>query len=141
MDRVFLLHLAATCFMAGVIWFVQVVHYPLFVAFEPTTFGESMRRHQSLTSWIVMPAMLLELGTGLQMFFLAFVPGWIAAIDVVLLALTWAVTFLVSVPLHASLAHGFDAARARKLVSSNWARTALWSSRAALLVLVAGEVV
>ena len=30
MTYVLLTHLAATLYMVGVIWFVQVVHYPLF---------------------------------------------------------------------------------------------------------------
>ena len=32
-------HLAATLFMVGVIWFVQVVHYPLFAKVGATAFA------------------------------------------------------------------------------------------------------
>ena len=38
---IFLAHIAATLFMCGAIWFVQIVHYPLFeqVGTSPSNLG------------------------------------------------------------------------------------------------------
>ena len=128
-------HLGATWFMTGVIWFVQVVHYPLFAAAAGPSFAAYHRRHLSLVTWIVAPAMLVELATGLLLAW-APPPGlspWTTTAGLVLLAIIWLSTALVQVPGHNRLRHGFDAAAHRQLVASNWIRTGAWSARALLL--------
>ena len=55
-----------------------------------------------------------------------------------LLAAIWVTTALVQVPLHRRLSEGYDASSGRRLVTTNWLRTALWSGRG---LLVAGMVV
>ncbi len=81
------------------------------------------------------PLLLAEAGTA--------VAGWIAgwrgsgfAASLVLLAVSWVSTFAVQVPLHRKLAGGFEAADHRRLVVTNWVRTAAWTLRAALLLAV-----
>ena len=128
-------HLGATWFMTGVIWFVQVVHYPLFAAAAGPSFAAYHRRHLSLVTWIVAPAMLVELATGLLLAW-APPPGlspWTTTAGLVLLAIIWLSTALVQVPGHNRLRHSFDAAAHRQLVASNWIRTGAWSARALLL--------
>jgi hypothetical protein len=57
---VLLAHLAATLFMAGVIWFVQVVHYPLFSRIGSEKFSLYSKAHSRLTTCVVGPPMLVE---------------------------------------------------------------------------------
>ncbi len=57
-------HTAATFYMLGVIWFVQLVHYPLFAAVGKDFFTEYEKRHQSWTTYVVAPGMLVEGLTG-----------------------------------------------------------------------------
>ena len=45
-------------------------------------------------------------------------------------------TVLLQVPLHARLAAGHDEHAARRLVATNWIRTAAWTSRGVMLGLV-----
>lgn len=52
-------HLAATLFMVGAVWFVQVVHYPL-MAGQPPAYA---REHGRRTGWVLGPVMVAELGT------------------------------------------------------------------------------
>lgn len=133
-DVVALVHAAATWFMAGLIWFVQVVHYPLFAGVGDAGWNDYSRRHQGLTTLVVGPAMLVELAAAATL--LVLVPGPLTIAGAILLALVWASTFFVQVPLHARLERGRDpAARARlfrRLVATNWARTALWTARGVL---------
>ena len=42
-------NLCASLFMTGVIWFVQIVHYPLFANVSRSAFAEYERRHANLT--------------------------------------------------------------------------------------------
>ena len=56
--------------------------------------------------------------------------------NAVLLAIIWGSTFVLQSPLHRSLASGVAAGSVERLVSTNWIRTASWSVRSVLLLLV-----
>ncbi len=129
---VLLIHALATVMMAGLIWFVQVVHYPLFSRVGPEAFAAYEARHQARTTWVVMPLMLAELVTAVLIAFMTprgIAPplAWTALVAVLLI---WGSTFFIQVPLHNRLAAAFDADAAAKLVATNWIRTVLWTGRA-----------
>jgi len=131
-------HAFATLFMTGVIWFVQVVHYPLFAAIGPTEFPPYERRHTYLTTFVVLPPMFVELFTAS---WLAFAPPTgidprLAWTGFGLAVLLWLSTFLVQVPCHRALENAHDARVIRRLVSTNWLRTMVWSLRAVLCFLM-----
>ena len=122
------LHAAATLAMLGLIWFVQLVHYPLFAHAASERFADFARDHQRRTGWVVAPLMAIEAATAVGLLVLR--PGGLTWAGVALLAAIWLSTALVQVPLHRRLAAGYDALAARRLITSNWLRTALWSGRA-----------
>ena len=134
-DHLALLHLIPTALMAGVIWFVQVVHYPLFANVGERVFRGYEEQHTRRTTWVVLPPMVAELA--LSLWVAARAPtalatlAWLGAGLAVLL---WLTTFAVQVPCHARLAAGFDAPTWRRLVRSNWLRTAMWSARLGIAV-------
>jgi hypothetical protein len=140
-DLLFLTQFAATLFMTGLIWFVQIVHYPLFATVHIHTSSDAFRayedRHASRTSFVVFPSMAVELLTALAALFPNLRPAFLlqtAAISSAVLVLAiWASTGLVQVPLHHRLASNPTAAAIRSLVVSNWLRTTLWTARAILL--------
>jgi hypothetical protein len=131
-----LLHLTATLFMAGVIWFVQVVHYPLLARVGPGDAPGYERTHTRLTAWVVGPPMLAELATGILLLWVrpAGVTVWTAGAGVALLGVIWLSTQFVQVPCHERLSRAFDPAVHRRLVASNWVRTAAWSLRGLLVL-------
>ena len=136
MKVVLLIHVFATLFMAGLIWFVQIVHYPLFANVGSEEFRSYEERHQRLTTWIVGPAMLTELATGLWL--VKNVPAdsnGIVWIGVVLVGVIWIATATLSIPAHNSLTVEYTSAAYNKLVTTNWIRTIAWTVRA-ILVLV-----
>ena len=136
----FLAQLSATVFMTGLIWFVQIVHYPLFAAVDRSAFTRYAVLHASRTGWVVGPPMLVEAATSL----LALVPGLrppfvslrVSLLSAILVILLWSITGLVQVPLHNTLARGYDPGRITRLVRTNWLRTLLWTARSALLLSV-----
>jgi hypothetical protein len=129
-----LLHAAATLFMTGLIWFVQVSHYPLFAAVSPEAFPDYARRHQARTTLVVGPAMLIEALCAAWILLdpPAGVPWWMAAAGILLLLAIWLSTAFLQIPLHGRLAHGFDRGAIRRLVAGNWLRTIAWSVRGGL---------
>ena len=135
MQWIFTIHLALTLYMTGLIWFVQVVHYPLMGKVGASSFLDYERHHTRLTSWVTAPVMLIELGTGVVLYYLvgAGIPH---LLNLILLTAIWLSTFLIQVPLHNRLSRSFDAGTHRRLVRSNWVRTGAWTVRALLLLLI-----
>ena len=132
-----LAHAAATLAMTGVIWFVQLVHYPLFGLAARQSFSTFAREHQRRTTWVVAPLMLAEVATALLLL-VQRTGAWTVA-GAALLGVIWLSTAFVQVPLHRRLARGLEPAIARALVRTNWLRTVAWTGRAAVaLALVAG---
>jgi hypothetical protein len=116
--------------MVGLIWFVQIVHYPLMNRVGSGIFKDYEALHLSRTTWVVVPLMLTELGTNLLLFwFPAGLSRALLGFGLVLLSLIWLSTFFLQVPQHRRLSRGFDASTHRRLVRSNWFRTWLWTAR------------
>lgn len=118
--------------MTGLIWFVQVVHYPLFDRVGTSGFPAFQMDHMRRTTWVVGPPMLAEGASAVALWAMApdDVSPWLHAFGVTLLAVIWASTALVQVPCHDRLAHGFRVETYRRLVRSNWVRTVAWTARA-----------
>lgn len=137
-DLLLVAHAIVSMFMTGLIWFVQIVHYPLFALVPAEAFERYESRHQSLTTYVVAPAMLVEftLAAVIASGFTSRVPTAWAWTGLALCVSVWAATFLIAVPLHNRLQRGKDDAVIRRLVATNWIRTALWSSRGVLAVLM-----
>lgn len=125
----------ATVWMTGIIWFVQVVHYPLMASVGESTFVDYERAHTRLTSYIVGPAMILEVVTAIFLFRLRplEIESYWLLVGLILILIIWFATGVFSVPLHSRLAKSFDAKSHKWLVRSNWIRTGAWTARAALM--------
>ncbi|TWT40820.1 hypothetical protein [Botrimarina hoheduenensis] len=128
--------LFATLYMTGVIWFVQLVHYPMFANVPADSFVEYERIHQARTFWVVGPPMLVELFTAVAMLAMRppGVPAWVPLVGLALLLLVDGSTALFFGPQHGRLSAGFDATLHRQLVAGNWLRTFGWTARGVLLV-------
>ena len=129
-------NIASTLFMVGLIWFVQIVHYPLFADVSEPSFSNYEQRHNSLTTWVVAPPMAVELITATMLFwfFPAGVSRWTVGAGFVLVAVIWISTALLQVPCHDALAKGFQTVVHQRLVDTNWIRTVAWSLRGCLVL-------
>jgi hypothetical protein len=135
MKLLWLLHLASTLFMTGVIWFVQVVHYPLFSRVGSDMFPMYESQHATLTTLVVFPAMMIELlSAGLLL--LNEKEDWRLWLGTLLLGMIWISTMFIQVPKHNELSAGFNAAVHTALVATNWIRTVAWSLRSVLVLWV-----
>lgn len=138
----FVTSLASAWFMTGLIWLIQVVHYPLFAQVGGEGFARYESAHARLITPIVGPVMLAELASALLLLAVRprAMPAWAAWSGAVLVIVIWASTFLLQVPAHGALARGFDPDTHARLVSGNWIRTIAWSLRAVLLAWVAWSI-
>lgn len=137
---VLLTHAAATIFMAGVIWTIQLVHYPLFVYADRGRFTPFHDEHSRRITWIVGVGMGFELISAIALVVSApeRVGRPLVVVALGVLALVHAATVMLSVPSHNRLGRGWDDTAHHRLVSTNWVRTLGWSVRAGLaLVMIA----
>ena len=133
---ILLAQVGSTLFMVGLIWFVQIVHYPLMGQIGSAEFVAYETSHANRTSLVVMPVMLIEAITTVLLVLrpppdLEVAQLWIG---LALLALIWLSTFLLQIPRHEQLTHGFDAKAHSFLVGSNWIRTIAWTLRGGLVL-------
>ena len=122
-----LVHLTATAVLAGLVWVVQLVVYPSFLLVGGSPAWPAF--HAAHSRAVALAALLVRDGPSP----LLLVTGALALATVV-------VTVAVSVPLHTRLGEAYDDAAARRLVTTNWLRTAAWTAGtlcAAALVLQA----
>lgn len=136
---VVLVHLAATWFMVGLIWIVQVVHYPLFAAVGAAGFADYEAGHTRRMGAVLVVPWGSETVTALWLAVAppAGVPVGLPLLGLGLSAVIAALTVTVAVPAHGILRDGFDAPAHRRLVRSNWLRTAAWSARGGIAVAIA----
>ncbi|HEY3442163.1 MAG TPA: hypothetical protein VGK29_15495 [Paludibaculum sp.] len=129
-------HAGATLFMVGLIWFVQMVHYPLFGLVGTGAFAGYERAHTGLTTLVVGPPMLVELVCAVLILLWrpASWPLWAAWLGLALVAVIWASTLFVQVPRHGELAAGFASGSHRSLVATNWIRTVAWTLRGGMVL-------
>ncbi len=132
-EIIFLVNACCSLFMTGLIWYVQLVHYPSFKFVSTSNFGDFHNFHSLRTGFIVMPVMCTELITsGILTWQTSFIS--LQAIGFYLVLLNWLSTFTLSVPTHAKLSNGKDDKLIRHLVLTNWPRTVLWTVKSALAI-------
>ncbi|RYU80135.1 hypothetical protein [Hymenobacter persicinus] len=131
--KLLLLNLALAAYLTGVIWTVQLVHYPGFARAARDTFADFHRQHSRQISWVVIAPMVLELGLAGALAWLGAELGAVRWWALALVLLIWAATFFITVPFHHRLAQGYDYVAIDGLVRTNWVRTLAWTARAGLL--------
>jgi hypothetical protein len=138
-NTVVLVQLAATLYMVGVIWVIQLVHYPLLAYVGEAGFTAYTTRHVQWISGVVGPAMMIEAITAVASLYLMPTTGqlkWAIIAGVVLLLVIWGATVLFSIPCHTQLQAGFNLPAIKQLVATNWVRTLGWTVRGGLLLWV-----
>jgi hypothetical protein len=120
--------------MTGIIWFVQVVHYPLLTRVP----AEAVPAYQTGNIWatasLVAVPMWIEGVTAVLLLWRR-PPGLPVnplRVGLALLAVIWLATWQLELPRHEALRAAFDAATLRSLIDTNWIRTVAWSARSVL---------
>ena len=130
---VLLAALVSASFMAGVSWFVGVVHYPLFSGVGAGDGPAYHRRHSDRTTLVVVVPMVAEL-TAAAWIAVA-LPRGVASVaalaGLALAATAWLLT-VVAARLHGRLGDALEPGLHRGLLGVHHVRTAVWSAHALL---------
>lgn len=132
MEALFVLHIALTAVMTGIIWFVQVIHYPWFHDVPVERFVAYHQRYTHRMGLLAGPLMLVEFTTGMALLWL--IPNILTMLNAAGLIVLWASTFGLQVPCHNKLSDAYDARIHARLLHTNWIRTITWTLRTCLLI-------
>ena len=128
----------STWAMVGLIWVMQIVHYPMLGEFSQHFPAVAFEQHQRLITPLVGPPMALEGVTALILLVsrpgtMSALSAWVAA---TLLGVALLSTIVLQVPIHAKLVERHDPQLVEQLVATNWIRTVAWTARGGLLAAV-----
>ena len=127
------IHLIFTSIMVGVIWVIQLVHYPSFHFIKPDIYTVFQKFHMEKISIIVMPMMIAELITVLLLLYNEDSKNILIIISFILLIIIWGITAVFFSGVHNKLIAGYQETIVNNLVVMNWIRTLLWTMRLLLL--------
>lgn len=138
----FIVTLALTLYMCGMIWSMQILEYPLFALVGPEEFPAYHRRHnRGLPLLVILPSIAAFVSAVVLIFTLpGRLPLWSTIVIAVLDLCIIVATVAREAPLHARLdREGYSATLIRQLVQGNWIRTLLWTVNAILLLVLTAE--
>lgn len=126
---IILVQMAATWFMAGSIWTMQVLNYPLLARIGPESFTGYETAHNRRFALVVIPGVAVTAVTTVLLLVTRPAPlDWTGPVlAAVLLVAIIVMTALFQAPAHARLARGFDPPTHRSLVRTNAIRALAWT--------------
>lgn len=117
-----------SCFaLFGLIWLIQLVHYPAYYYIDKSQFISYQKFHTHSITFLVGPLMIAEIATAIHL--LITMPNLGFTVNLLSIGLIWLSTFFLSVPAHNQLGLGHSEKMIRKLILTNWIRTLIWSLR------------
>ena len=135
LDDLLTTHLTSTSIMVGVIWVIQLVHYPSFKYVNESDYIIFQKYHMSNISYIVYPIMFTELTTAILIFFSG-EKSFFFMLSLICLFLIWVITGVLFTKFHNILQKGKDLKMIEKMIKANWMRTLLWTLRLIMIFFV-----
>jgi len=118
-------HFIITAMLVGIIWVIQIIHYPSFKYIDKKKSNQFHRFHTRAITPIVAPLMIIELILTIHYAVqLGNIPNYI---NLILVGNIWLSTFLIQIPLHKKLTHNYDDDLLNQLIRTNWIRTNCWT--------------
>lgn len=127
-----LAQLVCTSALFGLIWTIQLAHYPAFIHIDEARAPAFHQEHSAALSLVAAPLMIGELCVASALFM--FQTSNLSLVNLVTVGTTWLLTFALSVPVHNRLAKEWNKDLIHKLIRTNWPRTIVWTARIPLLI-------
>lgn len=128
-------HFFLTFFMTGVIWLIQLIHYPSFSFIDKNKYSKFQTFHMNKITPIVGPIIILEVSTGFYLLYFFNSESIFFLINFLINILILMMTIIVFGTIHKKLIDGFKTSLFKKLISLNWIRTFLWSLKSIFIFL------
>ena len=136
LDFLYKIHIVSTSIMVGVIWIMQLVHYPSFNFINIEDYKSFQEFHMKRISVIVIPAMTIELISGILIFWIYQTNNIFFNVSLFCLFFIWFLTAILFSKMHQKVTLGDQISIITKLVNLNWLRTISWTFRLGLVLFV-----
>ena len=123
-------NLAVSWGLLILIWLVQLIIYPSFHHIPHREFIAYHSWYEIRISSVVLPLMIAEVGLTFW-WILSDNYSTVSVLSIFTVFIIWLSTFTLQVPIHSQLKIGKKDILIRRLVMTNWIRTAAWSIKAA----------
>ena len=120
------------------IWLVQIIIYPGLTRITARDFVDYHAWYMLRITTVVLPLMICEVIITIAWLFLQKSLMY-ATLAGGLVAIVWISTFTLQVPIHRSLQKGKDESKIKRLVTTNWIRTAAWSLKVVIVTIAAAR--
>lgn len=131
--------LVVAAVLCGLIWTIQIVHYPLFAAVPAAGWVAYEREHQRRIARLVAPLMHANVSLAVAVGVAGDGDALLRWVGAVLAVAVFAATGGVFSALHSRLAAGRDPAVIARLVALNWWRTAAWTLQTSTAVVLVAQ--
>lgn len=132
----FVTHLVFALYMLGTIWFIQLIHYPTLFFLPYDSKPNPILFYQGRAGIAVILPMILELASIVILMFIPFPNFFTVLVLLILSILIWISTFTIQLPVQNLLKKEKNEDHIKRLISTNWFRTGLWSLKAIYLFFV-----
>jgi hypothetical protein len=127
-------NLIVAAVLAGLIWTIQLVHYPLFALVGVCEWPHYEAEHQRRITRLVAPLMVANVGLSLAL--LADGHSASRVLNASLAIGVFVATGLVFAPMHGRLESEAGTSAVRRLVRANWARTWAWTAQLVVAIVL-----
>lgn len=129
-----IVQLIITWIMTGIMWFSQIIHYPLYMKIREG-FIEYERSYIRRSAILLGPLILIEALTAIILIGMAKegILIKLAGVNLILLILIWLSTFLFQTTQHQKLSIRFSKKILQGLIHFNWVRTILWTAKGVVM--------
>ncbi|MCH9611657.1 MAG: hypothetical protein S4CHLAM102_01270 [Chlamydiia bacterium] len=136
-ETILLVHAFATWMMIGIVWFVQVVYYPLYKRLS-VTFSDMEKRDLKNMGYLVAPIFFFEAISAVILVWIVQndVYHILAGINLLLLVFVWIISWIIQFKHHKTQDLLFIHRMHHILLSSNWLRTLVWSIRGFVVLMM-----
>lgn len=133
-----LLHASTTLVLAGTMWALQLGLVPLLRRATPEHWPRHAAAYRTTLVLLFWPLVALEACSGIL---LALgrplgIPSGLHVANLVLIGMGWTATLLIRIAVGHALLARFDPEGVARFARLNWVRLAIWTARAALVVLM-----
>lgn len=143
METIFLLlNLISTLLIAGVLWFIQLVHFPLINEMPAKNMVNNGYYHMQKILGIINLLFIIDFIT--IVFLLLLVNSDLSAtlmlINILIFLFTVILTRITFLPIHQNLSKNPNSFLISKLINLNWIRTLVWSLKVLFMLIIFFEV-
>jgi len=142
METFFLLiNLLSTILIAGILWFVQLVHYPLFNEIPAKNFINYGYYHSRKVSGIIKPLFIVDFTTLILLLILlgSNLSTNLMIVNVTIFIITIVLTQIIFIPIHQKLSKSPNSQTISQLIRLNWIRTLIWSLKVVFMLIIIYE--